>query len=297
MSEEKKPEKAKKRMSKSPTGVKMPVAPDPYWPGGAEQLHLTPIERENEAIIGAFSAIKGELWKCAKCGADSNQSKTDATLCETCSRENAQVTSMQKKVNSGWMDLAVELGIELFERQPEETDTEWRIWTTYRGYYPLKLPTYAELAAHVGCSMATVVKAAQKWSYKVRLMSWARFTDADIQEKRIRAVREMNDKQLTMAQTIQDKLRLAIDNLNPEALKPNELVNLFKVATELERRITTYVEEEVKSSAAEVSTKPQMVTKLEDIGEIVGILQKTGVMQGKQLGVEQITRVVVKEDE
>lgn len=275
----------------------MPVEPDPFWPGGAEPLHLSVAERENKEIVATYEAIKGELWACSKCGATSHPSKDDKELCETCSREAAQVSTMQKKINSDWMELAGELGLELFERQPEETDVEWRIWTAYRSYYPLKLPTYAELAAATGHSQSTVVKAVQKWSYKVRLMSWAKFTDADIQEKRIKAVREMNEKQLGMAQTIQDKLRDAINGIEPALLKPNEIVNLFKVATELERKVTTYVEEQVASTATEASTKTAALTKPEDISEIVDILKKSGMLQGKQVGIEQTTRVVVKEDD
>ena len=274
-----------------------PIEPDPFWPGGAELIHLTPTERENKEIIQAYSDVQGIIWKCKKCGAMSGPSKTDPELCATCSREMSQNSSLAKKMNSDWMELAGELGLELFERQPEESDVEWRIWEAYRGYYPMKLPTYAELAAKTGNSTATVVKASNKWSYKVRLMAWSRFTDADIQEKRIVAVRSMNEKQLGMAQTIQDKLKDAIDGLQPELLKPNEIVNLFKVATELERKVTSYVEETVASTLSESAAKQDSMTKPEDISEILAILNSSGMLQGKQIGIEQTTRVIVKGDE
>lgn len=274
----------------------MPVTPDPFWPPGAEPLHLSVEQRENKEIISSYEALKGEEWHCAKCNAVTFRSKKDPELCDTCSRSNAQETQMGKRINADWMELAAELGLEVFERQPEESDMEWRIWVAYREYYPLKLPTMNELANKVGCAVGTVTKAVQKWSFKVRLITWARYTDSDVQEKRIRVVREMNEKQLTMTQTIQEKLGKAIEILDPKLLKPNEIVSLFKVATELERRITTYVEEQVTSTAMESSTKQQNMTKTEDMSEVIEILKKTGMFEGKIIGVEQTTRVIAREE-
>jgi len=273
----------------------LPTKKDPFWPEGVAPQHLSVEQRRTKEIIEEYGI--DEEWHCKKCGSKSNRSQKDPTLCELCALPVSQNSSLARRINSDWMEQAQELGIALFERQPEETDVEWRIWCAYRGYYPLKLPTYSELATSVGCAVQTVVRTAQKWSFKVRLIEWARHTDSDIQEKRIKAIREMNAKQLTMAQKIQDKLQIAIDALEPETLKPNELVNLFKMSMELERRITEYTEDKVESTAVVSSTKQQEVTKQEDIGEVLQILQKAGMLEGKQLGVEQTTRVVVKDTE
>lgn len=273
---------------------KLPVVKDPFWPEGAAPLHLSVEQQQSVEIIQAYKPD----WKCARCGSTSHKSKKDSSLCEPCSRVNAQSATKALTHNSNWMELAEEIGLEIFERQPEETDIEWRIWSTYRNYYPLKLPTTAELAARVGCGASQVVRAMSKWSYKVRLIAWARYTDADIQERRIQAVREMNTNQLEMAKTIQDKLKTAIGLLQPETLRPNELVNLFKVSTELERRVTEYVEERVESTATQSSTKQQEMTKPEDINEIVAILRQTGMLDNRTIGVETTTttRVIAKED-
>lgn len=271
----------------------VPEVKDPFWPSGAAPGHLPVALQNSKEIIEAYAPD----WSCTRCGATSHKNKKNSSLCDSCAAAEAQSSSLAIKTNSNWMDLAAELGIALFERQPEESDIEWRIWCAYRGYYPLKLPTMAELAARVGHSVSTVVKASQRWSYKVRLIEWARFTDADIQERRIEAVREMNTKQLTMAQRIQQKLEDAIEYIDPATLKPNELVNLFKMATELERKVTEYVEERVESTAATSTTKQQELTKPEDMSEVLSILQKAGMLDGKAIGVEQTTRFVVKEDD
>lgn len=272
---------------------KMPDKPDPLWPDGAKPLHLGRAQQEKAKKDNSYG-LKTVDWKCTKCGSENNPSPKEPTMCKACAAIESQNTALSRKVNSDWMEIAKELGLELFERQPEETDTEWRIWDAYRSMYPGKLPTYKELSERVGCSQGTIVKAAQKWSYKVRLAAWAKYADADVQEKRIVAIRNMNEKHINMAETITDKLKIAIEKIQPEMLKPGEIVNLFKVATELERKATTYVDEKVDNIVVEAAANSKQLTKPEDIGEIVGILQAAGVLNGKSIGVKQTTEFVVK---
>ena len=286
-----------KQDAKDIVDAKGPLVPDPFWPDGAAPTHLSK-ERQNDIAVGkAFREMRGPVWRCEKCGAESGRSLKNDKLCHTCYDKESQNTALARKVNANWMDEAAALGLALFERQPEETDTEWLIWCTYRSYYPLKLPTWSELARKCGHAVATVTKAAQKWSFKVRLIAWARHTDDTVQERRIAAIKEMNEKQLGMAKTIQDKLQDAISTLNPQLLKPNEIVSLFKVATELERKVTTYVDEKVENTVTESTNKQTIMTKPEDLGEVVSILNKLGVLQGKSVGIEQTTRIIAKGDE
>lgn len=267
----------------------MPTKPDPLWPDNAVPLHLSRKQLNEAKEVGSYSSLKKKDWKCEKCGTEVNPSAKNPKLCRSCAAVDKQVTSLAKKTNSDWMEIAKDLGLELFERQPEETDTEWRIWDAYRSLYPAKLPTYKELSELVGMSQSTVVKAAQRWSYKVRMVNWARYADASIQEKRIVAIKDMNEKHLSMATTITDKLKTALEGLQPELLKPGEIVNLFKVATELERKATTYVDEKVDNVVVESGASSKELTKPEDISEIVGILQAAGVLNNKNIGVKMTT--------
>lgn len=237
--------------------------------------------------------VDNQGWKCQRCGeTDENErSVVDGLYCSSCARSDAQNTTVARKTNSGWQELAAELGLELYERQPEETDTEWRIWDAYRSAYPLKLPSFTELAKRTGYSVKTVVDAAARWSFKVRLIAWARVTDADIQQKRIESVRAMNVRQLEMSQRLQEKISDAIDFIDPQTLKPNEVANLFKMATELERKVVTFVDEQVSSTVTEAGKKNTELTKPADIAEIVEILTKTGSLKGK-VGIEQTTRII-----
>lgn len=274
----------------------MPVEPDPFWPSGVAPSHLPVPMQKDEAIVATFTEVTGPIWHCEKCGRIDQKSLKDDRYCHECYDKEVQNTALAQRVNSNWMEQSKELGLAVFERQPEEGDLEWLIWTKYREYYPLKLPTWTELARVCNTTVATVVKASQRWSFKVRLIAWARFTDDTIQEERIAAIKDMNTKQLAMAKKINDKLAVAIDGLDPQLLKPGEIVNLFKVATELERKITTYVGDKVDSTAVDAKTKQVSTTKPEDLAEVVAILQKTGVLDGKIIGVEQTTRLVAKED-
>ena len=74
----------------------------------------------------------------------------------------------------------------------------------------------------------------------------------------------------------------------------------MKLSVELERKITSYVDEKVESTAVQTQTKERPKTKAEDLGEVLGILAQTGIIPGqdkkKVVGVEQKTTILVRED-
>lgn len=288
----------------------VPDKPDPFWPEGAVPRHLgkewmkEPQKSQSvdgqEIIDAAWEAVGVDAhWRCMNCGASTVPSKKNPQLCVNCYEKSVQNTKLAERTNEGWMEQSEQLGLAIYERQPEETDEEWRIWEKYRSYYPLQLPTWTALAKACGCSVVKVTKAAQRWNFKARMVAWARFIDGDNQEKRIVAIRAMNEKQLSMAQRLQDKISEAIDQIDPALLRPNEINNLMKLATDLERRITTEQEEKVESTALEAKTVARPKTKAEDMAEVLCILQDTGVMPGgkKIVGVETKTTMLIKEDD
>ena len=206
-----------------------PVKPDPFWPTGAVPDHLSPAQMA-DTKISEFVGV--DPWTCVKCGTHLNKSSENPDYCVECWKKEANNTALARKVNSSWMEDSDALGLAYFERQPEETDTEWMIWERYRSHYPMKLPTWSELAKECGCSVGLVTRAAQKWSFKVRLQSWARYTDDSMMEERAAAIKEMNARQVGMAKTLQEKLKTAIDSIDPVLLRPGEIVQLLKVSAE-----------------------------------------------------------------
>lgn len=272
---------------------KIPVEPDPFWPKGAAPTHLGPEEQRNDAIVASFVDTTG-VWTCQKCGTAFNKSSSDERYCNDCYKLEAKNSAVAKRINADWMEQSKECGLAVYERQPEETDEEWRIWTAYRAHYPLQLPTWTTLARECHVSNNTVVRVASKWSFRVRIQAWARSVDGELQQDRIEAIQEMNKNQLSMAERLQAKISEAIDNIDPALLRPGEIVNLMKVSTELERKIKLAVPEKVHNE--EVSTGKQVAqTKVEDLSEVINILHTTGAFEGKIIGVEQTTRLVAKE--
>lgn len=197
-----------------------------------------------------------------------------------------------------WMELSKEYGLAIFERQPEESAVEWQIWTTYRQFYPMRLPKWTELAAECGTTVGTVVKTSQKWSFNVRLQAWARFTDDMMAEDRAKAIQEMNARQLDMACRLQEKIATGIDYIDPMTLKPTELGNLMKLSTELERRIKIAAPERVQGAVEEAGKARETMTKAADLSSVISILQQAGVLDGKTVGVEQqtTTRLLAKDE-
>lgn len=273
-----------------------PVKPDPFWPTGAEPDHLSPAQMATTKV-SEFVGV--DPWTCVKCGTHLNKSSEHPDYCVECWKKEANNTALARKVNSSWMEDSDALGLAYFERQPEETDTEWMIWERYRSHYPMKLPTWSELAKECGCSVGLVTRTAQKWSFKVRLQSWARYTDDSMMEERAAAIKEMNARQVGMAKTLQEKLKTAIDSIDPVLLRPGEIVQLLKVSAELERRIVTATPEKVEGTSLDVKQRQNNLTKPEDMNEIVSILAKTGVLPGQGIAVEQTTttRIVAKGEE
>ena len=278
----------------------MPVVPDPLWPQGALPTHLKKeaAKQEKGIIDAAWEAVGVDghgHWRCAECGSTTQRSIRNPQLCATCYAKAEEQTKLMRRTNEGWMEQAQQLGLALYERQPEETDNEWIVWERYRSYYPLAMPKWSDLAKEVGLSVAFVTKTAQRWNFKARMIQWAKAVDSAGQEKRIKAIREMNAKQLSMAQRLHEKVAAAIDEIDPSLLRPNEIVALAKFGTELERNITTYKEEKVESTAVAAAEQPKQRTKAEDLQEVMAILQQTGVVQpGAVVGVEQRTTVLVK---
>lgn len=265
-------------------------APDPLWPTGAVPEHIPPSQRAEALVKVQYEGV--DNFTCQRCGTHLNQSSGDPGLCAACFKLEASNHTVAKRTNANWMEIAQECGLALHERQPEESDLEWLIWDKYRAHYPMKLPTWRELAEECHVSVAKVVATSQKWSFRVRMQAWARYTDDGLSESRIKAIKDMNDRQVGMAVVLQDKLQAAIAKLDPALLKPSEIVSLLKASTELERRIKEAMPQKVEGTVAEAMQQQKTLTKTEDLAEVMAILAKTGMLPtggGGTLAVEQTT--------
>lgn len=279
----------KQAKGKSSVQDTVPDKPDPFWPTGAVPTHTKVLDAVWEAV-----GVDGK-WRCAECNSATQRSIRNPQLCATCYAKLQEQTSLMRRTNEGWMDQAQQLGLALYERQPEETDNEWIVWEKYRSYYPLAMPKWTALANELGLSVGFVIKTSQRWNFKARMVQWAKAVDGEDQEKRILAVREMHEKQLSIAQRMLAKVSEAVDSIDAALLRPNEIVAMAKLGTELERNIMQYHEEKVESTAVATQEQTKQRTKAEDLQEVMAILQQTGIINGGSVvGVERKTTVLVK---
>lgn len=220
---------------------------------------------------------------------------TKAQIAETAIKAASQQTPSQRAASNellrDWMEEARAIGLALYERQPEEDNVEWLIWTTYRDHYPGRMPSMTALAEECGCSVAKVNKTAKKWNFRVRMVEWSRFTDAGMLEERMQAIQEMNRVQLQQAQQLRCVIGEAITMLDPATLKPNEIANLMKLANQTEHDIITAMPEKVENqvlSATEAQSQSKR-TEVNAIGEILNIMANCGALGSSIVGIEKKT--------
>ncbi|MBQ8627908.1 MAG: hypothetical protein IJ421_00345 [Prevotella sp.] len=212
--------------------------------------------------------------------------RTKAAASQTAS----QLTNSMKAARD-WVELARELGLAVYERQPEETDTEWLVWTTYRAHYPGRMPSWTALAAECGVSVATVTKAAKTWNFRLRIVEWSRYTDAGMAEERLAAIKAMNAEQLEQAQILSSKITEALTYLDPATLKPSEIAALMKLAADQQRRVVEYMPEKVEGqiiSGADAASEAKR-TDVAAVSEILNIMASAGALGKQILGVEKKT--------
>jgi hypothetical protein len=206
--------------------------------------------------------------------------------------------------NADWQEIAKENGIDLWERQPGETQLEWSIWQAYRDSYPGAKPTYKGVAEKVGSTYDYVVQVAKRWSFNMRMQAWIAECDRITMAQRREEVLAMNADHIAMATKLREKMHVAIDHIDPFTLKPSELSSLLKTMSELERKAHTdsmAIEQMAAGGAGLVDAgNPDIKkspTKQADLSEVLSILLKAGALGDiGAVGVRQTTEVVVRDN-
>lgn len=235
------------------------------------------------------------LIKCRRCGQEKTPHKTNKHLCEDCVKAENNRISYYRYHNFNWIDVAKEAELELWERQPAETDREWQIWLAYRDMYPSKRPSYREVAEQLGTTVAVVKKVAARWDFPVRLQAWAKYVDNLILKQRQQEILDMNKKHIEMAQALNEKLAIAINAIDPYELTPKDIKGLLQLSTELERKARLNNPDVIRPDLTDDNPDlKESPTKIEDLSEVLDILVKANVF--KTIGVKHTTEIVVKED-
>ena len=244
-----------------------------------------------------------EIITCRMCGQQKVASKQSPHICDDCEKAYNNRYSYIRQNNAAWPDIAKENGLELWERQPGETQLEWSIWQAYRDSYPGAKPTYKGVAEKVNSTINYVRTVASRWNFNMRMQAWIAECDRMTLAQRREEVLAMNADHIAMAAKLRAKMDTAIDKLRPEELKPSELNALLKTMAELERKAhleSLQFENQqmggfVDNDNPEIKKSP---TKQADLGEVLSILLKAGALGDVgAVGVRQTTEVVIKGDE
>jgi hypothetical protein len=235
---------------------------------------------------------------CKRCSQTKPPNQREPHLCDDCVKAENNRVSFFRNQNANWIEIAREADLQLWERQPAETDHEYHIWLRYRDAYPGRRPSYRMVAEELNTTVGAVKKIGARWDFPTRLQAWAKNVDEITLAQRTKEIKEMNKTHVTMAQTLNKKLETAIAQIDPYSLSPREINSLMKTAAELERKAR--LDDPVAKPLALDDENPHLKkdeTKKEDIGEIIKILGGAGLL-GNNFGVKQttVTEVVVQDD-
>lgn len=235
---------------------------------------------------------------CTQCNQEAPETKSK--ICDNC-KKNASQRYNHIRANNNWIEIAEQAGLEIWERQPAENDTDYGIWSCYRDMYPGTKPTAQKVADTLGISRNVVDHTSKRWSFTMRMQAWVKHVDSELVSRRRNDIVEMNDKHMTMAKKLNEVLAIAIDQIDPMSLGPKDLNALMRTASELERKakVDQY---ELTVAGSPVSLfeddNPNLKkanVKSSDIGEIVKILAGAGALDN--VGIRQtVTTEVVKKD-
>ncbi|NLI59434.1 MAG: hypothetical protein GX387_13180 [Clostridium sp.] len=237
------------------------------------------------------------MIKCRRCGQEKTPHKTNKHLCEDCVKAENNRVAHYRRHNFNWIDVAKEAELELWERQPAETDREWQVWLAYRDIYPSKRPSYRQVAEQLGTTVAVVKKVGARWDFPVRLQAWAKYVDNLTLQQRQQEILDMNKKHIEMATALNEKLATAINAIDPYELTPRDIKGLLQLSAELERKARLHNPDVLRPELADENPYlKESPTKTEDLKEVLDILVKANVF--KAIGVRQTktTEIVVKED-
>jgi cysteinyl-tRNA synthetase len=236
------------------------------------------------------------MIKCRRCGQEKTPHKTNRHLCEDCVKAENNRVSYYRYHNFNWIDIAREAELELWERQPAETDREWQIWLAYRDMYPSTRPSYRQVAEQLGTTVAVVKKIGARWDFPVRLQAWAKYVDNLTLQQRQQEILDMNKRHIEMATALNEKLATAINAIDPYELEPKDIKGLLQLSAELERKARLHNSDVIRPELADENPNlKESPTKTEDLKEVLDILVKANVF--KAIGVKKTTttEVVVKE--
>ena len=193
--------------------------------------------------------------------------------------------------------LSRDSGIDAWKQLPGETHWEYLMWTRYRDVYydGVTRMTHEELAKTYLYTVGVVERVASRWMWQVRIQRYLRHIEIETLQRRKKEIVDMTQDHIEMARALREKLKGAIEGLEPGDLRATDINGLFKTMTEIERKAMLEIEKQ-ESDYIEVLSDPEGVglkkheTEQTDLAEVVNILLQAGALGS-------VTTVTAKEVE
>ena len=237
--------------------------------------------------------VFGQGERCAHCGRTGVvRSRSNKHMCVECERAWHNRMHALRDTNRDWMTIAKQAGLELWERQPGETQWEYEIWQCYRDQYPQQKPSLADVARTLALPRNVVNTVATRWQYVTRLQSWVRSVDIKLVNDRRQAIADMHTAHLDLARKMSEKASEALKYLDASTMSAKDITSMLRTMVDIENkaRLDQLQNDEKLAEVNSAAENPNLKTvesKQSDLGEIVGVLAAAGVLG-------DITRIGVK---
>lgn len=237
--------------------------------------------------------VFGQGEHCAHCGRTGViRSRSNKHMCVECERAWHNRMHALRDTNRDWMTIAKQAGLELWERQPGETQWEYEIWQCYRDQYPQQKPSLADVARTLALPRNVVNTVATRWQYVTRLQSWIRSVDIKLVNDRRQAIADMHTAHLDLARKMSEKASEALKYLDASTMSAKDITSMLRTMVDIENkaRLDQLQNDEKLAEVNSAAENPNLKTvesKQSDLGEIVGVLAAAGVLG-------DITRIGVK---
>ena len=237
--------------------------------------------------------VFGQGEHCAHCGRTGVvRSRSNKHMCVECERAWHNRMHALRDTNRDWMTVAKQAGLELWERQPGETQWEYEIWQCYRDQYPQQKPSLADVARTLALPRNVVNTVATRWQYVTRLQSWVRSVDIKLVNDRRQAIADMHTAHLDLARKMSEKASEALKYLDASTMSAKDITSMLRTMVDIENkaRLDQLQNDEKLAEVKSAAENPNLKTvesKQSDLGEIVGVLAAAGVLG-------DITRIGVK---
>lgn len=237
--------------------------------------------------------VFGQGERCAHCGRTGVvRSRSNKHMCVECERAWHNRMHALRDTNRDWMTIAKQAGLELWERQPGETQWEYEIWQCYRDQYPQQKPSLADVARTLALPRNVVNTVATRWQYVTRLQSWVRSVDIKLVNDRRQAIADMHTAHLDLARKMSEKASEALKYLDASTMSAKDITSMLRTMVDIENkaRLDQLQNDEKLAEVNSAAENPNLKTvesKQSDLGEIIGVLASAGVLG-------DITRIGVK---